>query len=47
MGNGAGESYLTQNNFPQIFVKFIKRLNELKLDFNIVVAITGIEFAFA
>ena len=29
-----------------IFVKFVKRLNELKLDFNIAVVITGLEYAF-
>lgn len=27
-------------------MRFIKRVNELRLDFNVVVAITGIEYAF-
>lgn len=38
---------LNQHTYPIIFVKFIKKINELKLDFNIVVAITGVEFAFS
>jgi hypothetical protein len=38
--------YLNQQNHADVFVKFIKRINELKLDFNIVIAITGIEYAF-
>jgi hypothetical protein len=46
MGGNDKEDYLKQSNYPQIFVKFVKRINEMKLDFNIVVAITGIEFAF-
>jgi len=37
---------LNEQFHPDIFVKFIKRINELKLDFNIVVAITGLEYAF-
>ena len=37
---------LNQQNHADVFVKFIKRINELKLDFNIVIAITGIEYAF-
>ena len=40
-------STLNQHTYPMIFVKFIKKINELKLDFNIVVAITGVEFAFS
>ena len=31
---------------PSVFVKFIKRINELRLDFNIVIVITGLEYAF-
>ena len=46
MMSGNKENHLTQSNYPQIFVKFVKRVNELKLDFNIVVAITGIEHAY-
>jgi len=40
------QSTLSEHNYPQIFVKFIKRLNELRLDFNIVVAVTEIESAY-
>ena len=46
MMGGDKENYLTQSNYPQIFVKFVKRINELKLDFNIVIAITGLEHAY-
>lgn len=38
---------LNQHTYPAIFVKFVKKINEMKLDFNIVVAITGLEYAFA
>ena len=31
---------------PSIFVKFIKRINELRLDFNIVLVVTGLEYAY-
>lgn len=45
-GKSAKREYLTQSSYPSIFVRFIKRINELRLDFNVVVAITGIEYAF-
>ena len=41
-----GNAPPTEKFSPSIFVKFIKRVNELRLDFNIVVVVTGIEYAF-
>lgn len=37
---------LTQQNYPDIFVRFVKKINELRLDYNIVIFITAIEYAF-
>jgi hypothetical protein len=45
--SGARGDVMNQHTYPAIFVKFVKRINELKLDFNIVVAITGVEYSFA
>lgn len=37
---------LMETQYPDVFVKFIKKINQLKLDSNIVIIITGLEFAF-
>ena len=37
---------LTEQNYPSVFVQMVKKLNELRLDFSVVIAITGIEAAF-
>lgn len=42
--NEIGGEYLTEHNYPAIFVKFVKRINEMRLDFNIAIFITGIEY---
>lgn len=39
-------SSLKESQSCEVFVKFIRRINEMKLDFNIVIAITGLEYCF-